>query len=118
MPVVHPRNQAEAESKRIDALRRKQDEIRRQLFNTESEVVEFLNWAELPMTQKIRQSFIDFGQNVQKVFEANKWTEAEGRGIAYLLPFTRIIEKMISNEKRKFNQIQERKQKVIAQGGQ
>ena len=46
-----------------------------------------------------------------KTFKANKWTEAEGRGIAHMLEFTGILEEQIKSSREKFNQIQQRKQK-------
>lgn len=81
------------------------------IIRAEGEIVQFLNWAELPVTKKLRQKFSEFESKVLKVFKANKWTEAEGRGIAYLFEFTAILEEMIADSQKKLEQIRQRKQK-------
>lgn len=106
--IQNPRNQAEA----VTQIKRRQKEVFNELLSkAEGEVTEFLNWAELPMTKKIREKFIEFEAKILKIFKANKWTEAEGRGIALLFQFTGILEEMVKSSQEKFNQIQQRKQK-------
>ena len=105
--IHNPRNQAEA----LTYLKRQEKNVFADLLKAESELLEFLTWAELPMSKKIRERFIKFEGKIFKIFKDNKWTEAEGRGIAYLFQFTGILEEMVKTYREKFNQIQQRKQK-------
>jgi len=106
--VSGPYNQAEAMTRLLEG----EKQIFEVLLKREGEIIEFLNWADLPQTKKVRKAFADFEAKVLKTFKENKWEEeAEARAIAYLLQFTGIIDETIISSQKAFKQIQERKQK-------
>lgn len=108
MPQKRPYNQAEA----MTYLKHEQDKLRElYLVKAESEAIQFLEWASLPQTKKIREVFSKFENKVLKVFKQNKWTEAEGHGIAYLFQFTSLIEDIIAETEKQLSQLRQKQQK-------
>lgn len=104
-----PRNQAEA----LTFIKKREKELRnKELFESESETIELLNWAELPITKKIREKFKETREKFQDYFESQKWTnEADARGIAYSLRFLSVLEKLVESSKKQYGRIQAKKQK-------
>jgi hypothetical protein len=95
----------------MNRLKKQKDELFKKMLIEEQEVADVLEWAEFRVTKKVRKAFQDFEKKVLQEFKKNKWTEAEGRGIAYLLHFTGILEGIIEDSRKKWNSIQTRKQK-------
>jgi len=81
----NPRNQAEALT---FAKKQAKDLQDKKLFESESETLEFLHWAELPVTN-----------------------EGDARGLAYSMRFLRVLEKLVESYKDRYNKIQTKKQK-------
>ena len=103
-----PHNQAEA----LNFVKKQEKELAKKLFEKESEIVEFLNWIELPIGIKVRNKFKEVHGKFLEYFEAQKWKdEGEARGLGYSMRFLRILEKMVESSKKDFQKIQTRKQK-------
>ena len=102
-----PRNQAEA----LTFIKRREKELfDKKLFESESETVDFLSWAELPTTKKIRKKLEQTREKFQDYFESQKWKdEAEARGLAYSMKFLDVLEKLVSAYKKKYENIQTQK---------
>ena len=104
----NPRNQAEA----MTLLKNREKEFLERIFVAESEVVEFLQWADLPVTKKVLEKFNKVRDKCMDDFENQKWdTEAQGRGLAYYCRALGMFEKMIESYKRLYDRIQIKKQK-------
>jgi len=103
-----PHNQAEVATQIMEG---KKKQIR-DLLKSEGEAFEFLNWAELPMTKKYRESLKIKEGEFDKQLKTQKWkTEAEGRGLCYLCGYLGLLEGMIEYYKDKYRKIQNIKQK-------
>lgn len=103
----NPRNQAELSR----YARAREQELVKKAFEEESEIVEFLNWAELPMTKKVRQKFKEQEKKIIERLKSNKWSELEGKALCSLLDALGIIEKMVESCKKLYHRIQVKKQK-------
>lgn len=104
-----PRNQAEA----LTFAKKREKELRdRKLFESESECLELLNWAKLPITKRIIKKFRETKEKFHDYFESQKWTnEADARGIAYSLRFLSVLEKLVESTQKSYENIQSKKQK-------
>ena len=108
----NPHNQAEVATRMMEGKKRQI----RDLLESEGEALEFLNWAELPMTKKVRESFKIKERGLDKELKTQKWkTEAEGRGLCYLCTYLGLLENMIEYYKDKHRKIQNIKQKEAKQ---
>lgn len=105
----NPRSQQEVATFFKNKEKKLQD---KRLFESESETIEFLNWAELPVTKKVRQTFGEVKKKFHDYFESQKWSnEAEARGLAYSLRFLDTLEKLVESYKKVYENIQTKKQK-------
>jgi thioesterase domain-containing protein len=104
-------NQAEALNSQVRSIEREKRAIFNKLMEVEGEVVAFLTWVDAPSGQKVIGAFADFKDKILRVFKANKWTEAEGRGIAFLLQFVDILPEMKKDAEKKLNAIRARQAK-------
>lgn len=103
-----PRNQAEAATQ---FMRDKKRQVR-DLLESEGEALEFLNWAELPMTKKVRENLKRQEKKYDKQLKAQKWqAEAEGRALCYLCAYLGLLEDMVEYYKDKYQKIQNIKQR-------
>ena len=104
----NPHNQAEVATRMMEG---KKKQIR-DFLESEGEPLEFLNWAELPMTKKFRESLKIKEKELDKQLKAQKWkTEAEGRGLCYLCIYLGLLEDMVKHYKEKYRKIQNIKQR-------
>lgn len=107
MPVSNPRNQAEA----MTQIRTQERNAFKELLVQESDLVEILNWAELPVTKKIREAFKKYEEKVLKKLKSAQWTEAEGKGLAFLCNYIELLERIIGDCQKKYQNVQIRRQK-------
>jgi len=104
----NPYSQAEVATRIMEG---KQRQIR-DLLASKGEALEFLNWAELPMTKKFRESLKRKEKEYDKQLKTQKWkTEAEGRGLCYLCGYLGLLEDMIEYYKGQYQRIQNIKQR-------
>lgn len=101
-------NQAEVATRMMEGRKRQI----RDFLASEGETLEFLNWAELPMTKKVRESLKRKEKEYDKQLKIQKWkTEAEARGLCYLCGYLGLLEDMIENYKGQYQKIQNIKQR-------
>lgn len=107
MPAPNPRNQAEA----ITYAHRKEREKFREFLVAETELIEILSWAELPTTKKVVKAFTQFEERIWKKLKACQWTEAEGKGLVFLLNYAGLLQETIGDCKKTYQNLQVKKQK-------
>jgi len=104
----NPHNQAELAT---FAKRKKEQMEMNVLHKAESNTLEFLSWAELPMTKEMRRIFADMRKKFQNHFESLKWKgEGEAFGLAYSMRFLDVLENAINSVRREYANIQTKKQ--------
>lgn len=107
MNESRPRTQPEV----IAQVKRQKDAAFAALLKAEGEINAVLQWADLPTTKKIRAAFGDFKNGVIKIFKQNKWTEGEGRGLAFVLQFADLLEDEIKKAQNKLARIRQQQEK-------
>ena len=103
----NPRNQAEA----ITFAHAQERDAFKELLIHESELTEILRWAELPVTKKVREAFLKYEEKILKRLKSTQWTEAEGKGFAFLCNYIGLLERIVGDCQKKHQSIQVKKQK-------
>jgi hypothetical protein len=96
----------------LQFLKNKSRDELAKLFTDEGVVAEILNWAEQPVTKKVRGMFGRFEAGILKKLKSQEWTEAEARGMCHLLVYFGYLDKIIKAASDTFQKLETKKRQI------